>query len=139
MQINATTLEQSVRFPRGKELPKPETLIELLNQLSSAQEANERDRAFSLEEKIRALVSPGVYEGYLDDDSLRVYTVRVDSITRRGTNANAHTFRITLEILDGTDVLEVRLMELIDFLRPVNRMRSCQTERQHVGPRFWPF
>jgi hypothetical protein len=138
MQTNATEKAQGGSFERGLELPQPQDLIDLLNRLDIAREVHDEAVAQALESDICALIKAGtVYEGYAGDEGLEVSIVRVALIDRRGNGANIHSFRIWLEVLDGTDVVELRQMELIEFLQPITRESRC--ERQQKGPRFWPF
>jgi hypothetical protein len=129
-------MEEAVRFQRGNKLPSTGDLIDKLNQLHEAQNQGKLNLAWNLENDIRMMVKRGIYEGYLDDD-LRISVVRFLSVRRMGSGANRHTFYVLLQKLDGTSVVGVHKMDLMDFLSEVNRERL--TGSQHIGPRFWPF
>ncbi|MDR3571396.1 MAG: hypothetical protein P4L81_04330 [Candidatus Pacebacteria bacterium] len=119
-------------------LPTAKELQALLNALSVAQDAGKsmEMQAKALENQILNLAQPGIYEGYLGDD-LTFSFVRLLQVKRMNRNANIHTFRVELEVLEDETCLKPQEMDLIDFLGEVFRTTSC--ERQHRGRRFWRF
>jgi len=139
MEVNAQSEQE--QFKSGEALPPATRLIELLNDLSIAYEKGNKGDVQRLETEICTMVASGVYEGYLKDDSddCQTFFVRFVSIQRRdpkGTSANIHSFTLTMEVLDVIEVAETKTIDLVDFLRDVNREGVCG--RQHKGPRFWP-
>lgn len=117
-------------------LPTAPEYVELLNALQKAQETEDTRRALAIDQRIRAMVPPGFYTGYLDDVGTRVSVCKVLTIQRLSGSANLHAFYLELqEFKDGHPVGAMRRMELADFLRDIRRDGGA--ERQHVGRRFW--
>jgi|GEM_PF-5571757 hypothetical protein len=116
-------------------LPSPDRLLELLNELGAAQDANDDVLVERLEEEIIGLVELGAYEGYVGED-LEISYVQVISVERGRPGANIYSFQITLKIdfsPSDPDTKE-RTMDLMEFLRPINR--ALPTGGQQIGPRF---
>ena len=68
------------------------------------------------------MVPVGEYEGYVDDLGDRRARVRVLEVCRRPGVSNLYAFFVRFEeIWNGFAVEEPREIDMIDFLRPVNR------------------
>lgn len=129
-------LRRSQLFQKGKALPPATHLISLLNQLDRARNAGDPNEAHELVQAICDIAPvSGTYNGYLGDD-LNKSDVRVDRVWREGHGANIHSFRILLQILEGFEVVDIREMDLIEFL--VEIRREGKPGEAYLGPRFEP-
>ncbi len=139
MEVREISSEFS--FKSGETLPTAKELIKLLDALHVAYQKGETKKAGEIESQICSMAVPGIYEGYLSDDPTDLNTtfVRLVSTQRRNpksTSADVYSFVVTLHVLEIVHVVEVRTMDLRDFLGGISRFGAC--DRQHNGPRFWP-
>ena len=117
-------------------LAPPKKLIEKLNDLSDAQRAHDLIKINEIEQEIREMARPGLYEGY-PDESLRPVLCSVFDVKRANKGANTHSFQVCyLKVMEG-DPKKVYFMDLIDFLCPLWRTTNT-LDRVHRGPKFWP-
>jgi hypothetical protein len=139
MKANAMRKEvQTVDAPAPLKTAKE--LIKTLNRLHDAQRKKDKKLATEIEEEIKGFVPPGVYDGYIEEET-EVSSCQVLKVERRGGGANAHTFSITLRKLDFGGHTPVGLpitMDLVEFLSDIKREKRGSVS-QYTGRRFWPF
>ena len=123
---------------KWREVSSPaQTYVEKLGELQEAEENQLPVLAAHIVEQIKGIVPIGEYEGYVDDIGERIARIRVLEVVRRPDVSNLYAFLVRFEeIWNGLPAEEPQEIDMIDFLRPVNR--SDPHGRNLVAERFWP-